>query len=140
MQYPQLVITIFFFSGDLKNHFNTVFRKKLLPDDPTVYLVAASRTDPTVAPEGCETIKILPHIPYINEQNPYSREDYEAFRDRILVKLERMGLTDLRKNIIYDHMWTPYDIQERYYSNKGSIYGVVCTVSRTSRSSAQTER
>ncbi len=125
-RYPQLAHHNFFFSGDQKKHFKTVFRKKLLPDDPTVYLVAASRTDPTVAPEGCETIKILPHIPYINEQKPYTRQDYEAFRDRILDKLERMGLTDLRKNIIYDHMWTPYDIQERYYSNKGSIYGVVC--------------
>jgi diapolycopene oxygenase len=88
--------------------------------------VAASRTDPTVAPEGCEALKILPHIPYINEQNPYTREDYAQFKELILQKLERMGLKDLRKNTIYEHMWTPLDIQQQYYSNKGSIYGVVC--------------
>jgi diapolycopene oxygenase len=46
-------------------------------------------------------------------------------RERVLTKLERMGLTDLRKHIITEDMWTPEDIQERYYSNRGAIYGVV---------------
>lgn len=41
------------------------------------------------------------------------------------MKLERMGLTDLRKHIVTEDSWTPVDIQRRYYSNKGSIYGVV---------------
>lgn len=125
-QYPQLAHHNFFFSKHQKEHFSTVFQQKKLPEDPTIYLVAASRTDPTVAPEGCEALKILPHIPYMNEQNPYTREDYAQFKDLILQKLERMGLKDLKKNTIYEHMWTPLDIQQQYYSNKGSIYGVVC--------------
>ena len=40
-------------------------------------------------------------------------------------KLERMGLKDLRKHIVFEHVWTPLDIRQQYYSNKGSIYGVV---------------
>ena len=43
----------------------------------------------------------------------------------MLDKLERMGLNDLRKHIVFEHFWTPLDIREQYYSNKGSIYGVV---------------
>ena len=42
-----------------------------------------------------------------------------------MINLERMGLTDLRKHIISEEYWTPHDIQARYYSNQGSIYGVV---------------
>ena len=49
----------------------------------------------------------------------------KEIHDRIIDKLERMGLADLRKHIVFEHCWTPLDIQERYYSNKGSIYGVV---------------
>lgn len=125
IQYPQLAHHNFFFSGDQRAHFHTVFRKRQLPADPTIYLVAASKTDPTVAPPGCDCLKILPHIPYIDDANPLTPEDYRAFKERVMDKLERMGLQDLRKHVVFEHCWTPPDIRERYYSNKGSIYGVV---------------
>jgi diapolycopene oxygenase len=124
-KYPQLAHHNFFFSKNQKTHFKTVFRKRQLPPDPTIYLVAASRTDPTVAPEGCDCLKILPHIPHIDDQRPLTREDYMVFKERVLEKLERMGLTDLRKHVVFEHCWTPHDIREQYLSNKGSIYGVV---------------
>ncbi len=124
-KYPQLAHHNFFYSDHQKEHFDTVFRKRELPPDPTIYLVAASRTDPTVAPEGCDCLKILPHIPYIDDTKPLTRADYMALKERVLDKLERMGLKDLRKHIVFDHCWTPLDIREQYNSNKGSIYGVV---------------
>lgn len=123
--YPQLAHHNFFYSADQEKHFDTVFNQRRLPEDPTIYLVAPTRTDPAQAPAGCDNLKILPHIPYLDEPNPYTRDDYLAYKDRILVKLERMGLTDLRKHVIVEDVWTPFDIQERYYSNRGSIYGVV---------------
>lgn len=124
-QYPQLAHHNFFFSGDQREHFRTVFRKHELPVDPTIYLVAASRTDPTVAPAGCDCLKILPHIPPIDEANPLPKEAYVALKNRVIEKLERMGLKDLRKHVVFEHFWTPYDIRDQYYSNRGSIYGVV---------------
>jgi len=124
-QYPQLAHHNFFFSGHQREHFKTVFEKHELPADPTIYLVAASKTDATVAPPGCDCLKILPHIPYINDDHPLTREDYLRFKDRIIDQLERMGLKDLRQHIVYEHVLTPLDIREKYNSNKGSIYGVV---------------
>ena len=113
----------FFFSGNPKEHFSTVFDKKELPTDPTIYLVAPTRTDASQAPEGYDNIKILPHIPYITED--IKKEDYETLKESIYLKLERMGLKDLRKNIIFEEVLNPFDIREMYFSNKGSIYGVV---------------
>ncbi len=123
--YPQLAHHNFFFSGNQKAHFDRVFHEKRLPDDPTIYVVAPTRTDLSQAPPGCDNIKILPHIPYLNDQNPYTREDCIELKKRCLDKLERMGLTDLRKHILVEDFWTPFDIKERYLSNRGSIYGVV---------------
>jgi diapolycopene oxygenase len=123
--FPQLAHHNFFYSSDQKRHFHRVFREKQLPDDPTIYLVAPTRTDASQAPEGCDNIKILPHIPYRNDLHPYTREDYLNLKDLCLEKLERMGLTDLRKHIIVEDFWTPFDIEEKYLSNRGSIYGVV---------------
>jgi len=124
-QYPQLAHHNFFYSAHQKEHFHTVFRKRQLPPDPTIYLVCASRTDPTVAPPGCDCLKILPHIPHIDDARPLTRADYLELKERVVTKLERMGLTDLRKHVVFEHCWTPLDIREQYYSNKGSIYGVV---------------
>ncbi len=123
-KYEQLAHHNFFFSDNPEKHFDDIFKKHVLPQDPTIYLVAPSRTDPLVAPEGYDNIKILPHIPYIQD-NPFSKDDYLQLRERVLEKLERMGLDGLRENTIVEDMWTPEDIKKRYYSNKGAIYGVV---------------
>lgn len=122
--YPQLAHHNFFFSRNQRAHFRSVFKRHELPDDPTIYLVAASRSDPTVAPAGCETLKILPHIPHLDDSRPLDSSDYDRFRIRVLEKLERMGLTDLRKHVVVQHVWTPQDLLEQYNSNRGSIYGV----------------
>lgn len=128
--YPQLAHHNFFYSDNLHEHFRRVFRDKKLPDDPTIYVVAPTRTDPSQAPPGCDNIKILPHIPSIDDSNPYTREDYIALKELCLDKLERMGLTDLRQHIVVEDFWTPSDIEARYASNRGSIYGVVCDCRR----------
>ena len=124
-QYPQLAHHNFFYSDHPREHFDAVFKSHRLSDDPTIYLVAPCKTDPAQAPEGCEVIKVLPHIPHIDPERPLSADDYWALRERVLLKLERMGLTDLRQHIVCEEYWTPPDIESRYFSNQGSIYGVV---------------
>jgi diapolycopene oxygenase len=37
-----------------------------------------------------------------------------------------MGLEGLRRHVLVEDFWTPFDIQKQYGSNRGSIYGVVC--------------
>jgi diapolycopene oxygenase len=124
--FPQLAHHNFFYAKNQHAHFRKVFRERQLPEDPTIYVVAPTRTDPSQAPAGCDNIKILPHIPFINDRHAYTREDYTAFKELCLDKLERMGLNGLRKHILVEDFWTPFDIENRYASNRGSIYGVVC--------------
>ncbi|MGI9212986.1 MAG: phytoene desaturase family protein [Methylococcaceae bacterium] len=124
-QYPQLAHHNFLYAHDARQHFDSIFQKGVLSDDPTLYLVAPCKTDPAQAPNGCEIIKVLPHIPAINPDHPLTHEDYMAFRERVLDKLERMGLTDLRRHIVTEETWTPLDIEKLYRSNQGSIYGVI---------------
>jgi diapolycopene oxygenase len=123
--YPELAHHNFFYSENQHKHFRTVFHDQRLPEDPTLYVVAPTRTDPSKAPEGCDNIKILPHIPPLNDERSVTHDDYLALRDRVLDKMERMGLKDLRANIITEDLLTPIDIERMYRSNRGSIYGVV---------------
>ena len=123
--YPQLAHHNFFFSGNQHKHFRTVFQEGKLPEDPTLYVVAPTRTDPSKAPAGCDNIKILPHIPPLEEGSGITHDDYMALRDRVLIKMERLGLKNLRANIVTEDTLTPVDIERMYRSNRGSIYGVV---------------
>ena len=122
--YPQLAHHNFLFSNDSKRNYREVFHDKVLPQDPTIYLVNSNKSDASQALEGHENLKVLPHIPYIQDE-PFTEEQYRDFRERVLDKLEQMGLTDLRQHIIYKDIWTPHDIEQTYVSNKGAIYGVV---------------
>lgn len=123
-EYPQLRHHNFFFSADPEENFAQVFQKHRLPEDPTIYLVNVNKTDPTQTRPGHENIKILPHIPYIPDK-PFTEADYAALEERVLIKLEKMGLTDLRGRIVTRDLWLPEDIQKHYYSNRGAIYGTV---------------
>ena len=74
---------------------------------------------------GHENIKILPHIPYMQDQD-FSREEYLKLRERVLIKMENMGITDLRKHIVTEDMWDFRPISSGMYnSDRGAIYGTV---------------
>ena len=122
--YPQLGHHNFFFSENLKRQMEKIFHKHELPDDPTIYLVNVNKTDPSQTKPGFENLKILPHIPYI-QNDPFTKEDYEAFAEKVLIKLEKMGLEHLRENIVTKDIWTPEDIERHYLSDRGAIYGTV---------------
>lgn len=122
--YPELRHHNFFFSADSEKNYNIVFDKKQLPEDPTIYLVNSNKTDASQAPEGHENIKILPHIPPLNNMD-YTKKDYMAFRELVLNKLEKMGLKDLREHIVTEYMLTPHDIESMYLSDGGAIYGTL---------------
>lgn len=123
--YPQLAHHNFFYSKNSKLNFNNIFHQHRLNEDPTIYLVAPMRTDPTQGPKGGDIIKILPHIPVIDPKKPFTQAEYDQFKNHVLTKLERMGLTDLRKHIVVEELWVPETIQDMYNSNMGSIYGVI---------------
>lgn len=127
--YEQLAHHNVFFSGDSRRFYQEIFHEKRLPSDPSIYLVAPTVTDPSTAPSGCSVIKVLPHIPHLADTPP-TQEDYAQLRERVLVKLEGMGLGDLRERILVEETWTPVDIHNAYYSNRGAIYGVVSERSR----------
>ncbi|QTH43886.1 phytoene desaturase [Cohnella sp. LGH] len=122
--YPQLAHHNFFFADNMKQQMDKIFHRHELPDDPVIYLVNVNKTDPSQAPAGHENLKVLPHIPYIQDK-PFTQQDYERFAERVLIKLEKMGLDGLRNHIVTKDVWTPEDIKRVYGSDRGAIYGTL---------------
>lgn len=122
--YDHLAHHDFVFSADPEEEFDAIYRRGVPAPDPTCYLAAPSRTDPDVAPEGGEALYVLVHTPYIHRGQDW-QEMFPGYRQVILDKLKRCaGMPDLEERIRVEHHLTPLDIQERYSTLRGAIYGL----------------
>ena len=114
----------FYFSANSDEEFKDLYERKVPHNDPTCYLAVPSVTDPSVAPDGCTALYVLVHCPYLTENFNWESETAK-YRDVIIDKLERSGLTGLRESIQVSHTITPRDLERMYWVNRGAIYGVV---------------
>jgi phytoene desaturase len=120
--YPQLSHHNIFFSDDYKSEFQQIFEHHKMPEDPTIYVANTSHTDVAHAPEGGSNLFVLVNAPYLKSDSSWqtTQDRYQRF---LIKKLETRGLTDLSDHIQYSEVRTPLDFQQKYRSNKGSIYG-----------------
>lgn len=121
--YPQLAHHNIFFSQDYPREFTAIFDRQVPAPDPTVYICASCVNDTYHAPPGHMNLFVLVNAPALNGRVNWPREA-AGYRDTVLRKLERMGLEDVRQHIVYEHMMTPLDLQERYNAAAGAIYGL----------------
>lgn len=122
--WPHLKHHDFYFSADSDEEFKDLYERKVPHEDPTCYLAVPSVTDPSVAPAGCTALYVLVHCPYLTEAFDWSQET-DRYRDVIINKLERSGMTGLRESIQVSRTITPRDLDDLYWVNRGAIYGVV---------------
>jgi phytoene desaturase len=121
--YPSLAHHNIFFSADYQREFGAIFGKRVPAPDPTVYVCATALSDPAHAPPGHSNLFVLVNAPALDGRVNWGREA-SGYRDTIIRKLERMGLTHLEQHITYERMIAPDDIQARYNAAGGAIYGL----------------
>jgi len=110
-----------FFADDYENEFDEIFKKKILPSDPTIYLAITSKSDKNHAPVLSENWFLLINTPYINKN--MKMEDFDKMKSIIIEKLANFGF-NVKDYIEIEHTISPFDLESNYYSNKGSIYGI----------------
>ncbi len=121
--YPDLAHHNIFFSSDYRAEFAAIVDMQVPAPDPTIYVCAASVTDPRLAPPGHMNLFVLVNAPVLNPRVNWAREA-QGYRNLILHKLERMGLENLSQHIVIEQIWTPETINQRYNAPGGSIYGL----------------
>ena len=130
-KYPQLKHHTLILSERYKELIDDIFDNKILPDDFSMYLHIPSQTDPTMAPEGCESMYVLIPVP-----NLESRINWEkikrTYTDSILTFLENdFGLTDLKRSIAVLETFTPSDFKKQRNNHLGSAWGVEPKLTQT---------
>jgi diapolycopene oxygenase len=123
-RYDHLLHHDFVFSRSAEEEFDWIYHRGEPAPDPTCYIAAPARTDPSVAPPGGEALYVLVHTPYLRPHHRWT-DMFPAYRQVILDKLKRTaGLTDIEDRIVVEHALTPQDIHERYKVLNGAIYGL----------------
>ncbi len=110
-----------FFSADYPAEFDAIFERGVPPEDPTIYVTATSKTDPSHAPEGCENWFVLVNAPPLNDAFDWTTEA-EAYGNLVLEKLATHGV-DVREHIRTKRILTPVDIERMTGARLGALYG-----------------
>ena len=103
-----------------KGLLDDIFKKKVLADDFSTYLHAPTRTDPSMAPAGCECFYVLSPVPNLLGDVDWEVEK-EAYAEKILASLERV-CPDLRKHVVTKRIMTPNDFETDLDAYAGSAF------------------
>ena len=120
-----------FLADDYRENFESITTGPGLPANPSLYIHAPARLDPSMAPCGQDTLTaIIPvaHLSGNGEQNWSELRD-EA-RQHAFRRLRALGITDLEAHIKFEVSYTPLSWRKRYNLVKGSTHGLSHTLSQ----------
>ena len=117
-----------FFDTPFGPHATTIYDSLSWPVDPLFYVSAPSRTDLSVAPEGCENLFFLiPLAPGLEEQG----NERDRYFEEIMTRLETHLGRDLRPHVVYSRSFAHREFEKEYSSYKGNAYGLANTLRQT---------
>jgi phytoene desaturase len=129
--YPELGPHTLFLADDYRENFQCIERGAGLPANPSLYIHAPARLDPSMAPPGQDTlIAIIPvgHMHKDDEQN--WSEFREEAREHVFRRLRTLGIVDLESHIKFEQTYTPITWAKRYNLVKGSTHGLSHTLTQ----------
>ncbi len=124
-RFPQLGAHNLFLAEDYRQSFDPIFEQLTLPDDPSFYVHVPTRTDPSTAPDGCDTFAVAFPVGHIDEA---AQQDWATIQKRArqvaLRRLAQLGITDLEQHIKFEFVATPDDWQREFNLVNGSTHGL----------------
>ena len=122
-QYPQVPHHMMLLGERYKELLEDIFKRHHLAKDFSLYLHRPTATDPSLAPEGCDTFYVLSPVPHLDSGTDWS-EEAESYRKAIAKMLGETVLPGLEENLVESFVMTPQDFQDRLLSYKGAAFGL----------------
>lgn len=106
-----------------KGLLDDIFKHKVLAKDFSLYLHMPTITDPSMAPDGCESFYVLSPVPHLGADIDWTTTA-GPYRDAIMQFLEDNYLPDLQANIVAEHYIDPLHFRDTLSSYRGSAFSV----------------
>ena len=128
-QFKELVHHNLFFANQWKESFEAIFKGQKLPQSPSYYICAPSKTDPSVAPKGCENLFVL--VPTATNLT-LDEKTIKNYRDKIIKHITvTMKTKGLEENIVFERIFTGHDFSSIYNAYKGTALGLAQNLTQT---------
>lgn len=122
--YPQLDHHNVFLSDDFRNALDQIFRDKSVSDNPSFYVHAPVRTDPTAAPKDNDTLSVTVAAGHIDKNyNQVWDKIKEKTRDAVIKRLKQQGLKDIEAHIKFEICYMPESWENTCNISRGSVFG-----------------
>ena len=122
--YPQLGHHNVFLSEGFREGLDKIFKDKSVSDQPSFYIHAPARTDPTAAPENQESLSFIVGSGHNDKDK---KQDWEAIRTRtresLIRRLKQLGLEDIEEHIKFELCYTPENWESACNISRGSVFG-----------------
>eukprot|EP01012_Entosiphon_sulcatum_P064457 TRINITY_DN93290_c0_g1_i1.p1 TRINITY_DN93290_c0_g1~~TRINITY_DN93290_c0_g1_i1.p1 ORF type:complete len:364 (+),score=43.59 TRINITY_DN93290_c0_g1_i1:62-1093(+) len=117
-----------FFDAPFDKHAAELYTTPKWPENPLMYVCCPSKTDASVAPEGCENLFVLIPVAPGMEDNESIKEQYYKI---IMRRLEKRLGTNIQDAVVYKRSYAHNDFVADYNAYKGNAYGLANTLSQT---------
>jgi len=129
-QYDNVVHHTIWLGKRYQSLLDDIFEKKILADDFSLYLHRPTATDPSMAPEGCDSFYVLSPVP--NNLSGINWEDQkEQYAMKIIKALESSIMPELSKHLVHHFAKTPDDFETDYASVEGSGFSISPTFAQS---------
>lgn len=118
-----------FFDVPFDEHAHRIYTRPQWPDEPLFYACASSRTDASVAPDGCENLFLL--IPVAAGLQNDTEDLREHYFKKIITRLEKATGQSISDAIVYKKTFSVSDFSREYNAYKGNAYGLANTLLQT---------
>lgn len=116
---------VFLADHEYRASFERIFREHSLPDQPSFYVNAPTRTDPAFAPPDGDSLMVLVPAGHLDDRQP---QDWAARRDRargaVLQRLAQIGLPNVERQISFEATYGPEDYARDLNLAKGAAFGL----------------
>jgi phytoene dehydrogenase-like protein len=120
-EFPSLGIHNIFFAEHYEDEFKDIFDRKILSQDPTIYVHISSKQEKADAPEASENWFVMVNSPIDVGQNWEGA--VSTLRKHLLKRLSFTLKEDIESLIEVEDIMHPQIIESRYFGKQGSIYG-----------------
>ncbi|MFT6861614.1 MAG: phytoene desaturase [Akkermansiaceae bacterium] len=122
-QYPKVAHHTIWLGRRYRELLREIFKGEKLPEDFSLYLHRPTATDPSFAPEGCDSFYVLAPVPNLKADIDWETEG-PLLQKRIVKALDDSILPGLAEEITADFYMTPEDFADDYLSVAGAGFSV----------------
>ncbi len=123
-QWPEVAHHTIQFSERFEGLLSDIFDHGRLSGDLSLYVHRPTATDPSFAPEGCDSFYVLCPVPNLRHEGIDWEVEAPRLRDAIVDKLDATLLPGLREAITAEFRMTPEDFHHRYASAHGAGFSL----------------